>query len=344
MHSPSKNRKFAFGLVHAFYAAMGGFSLDIPTNSEAGISLTSSSTRRVVLNPQGFLYIMKNFPDIIPDISEESITDRAESSPLGKALLIVQVGWFCANSLSRVIQHLPLSLLEVSTAAHGFCTLLTYFIWWSKPQNIAEATPMRGRRAKEVHALLTCSEEEYSKALCMVRRVAAGDFSMPRNKYEQERIGLAANALRHLPPTPEASRPNNPFFSSFLFSSPGSLRCYLLEPNMYEAIPMVIAPLLYGVPHFLGWNQLFPTPLERQIWRISTCVVTGSGFFFISILLTLYVFVNTSLSNVVGFILTSIVYTVASGFLLGESLRQLFFLDPAAYQLAPWSNYWPHIS
>jgi hypothetical protein len=323
---------------------MGGFALNTPTSIEAGISPTLSSTRRDVLNLQGFLYIMKYFPDIIPDISEESITDRAESSPLSKALLIVQVGWFCANSVSRFIQNLPLSLLEVSTAAHSFCTLLTYFVWWSKPQNIAEATPIRGRRAKEVHALLTCSDEEYSKALCMVRRMAVGDFSMPRNNCEHGRIGLAANALRHLLPTPDEPRPKAPFFSSFLFSSPGSLRCYLLEPNMYEAIPMVISPLLYGLPHFLGWNQLFPTPLERQIWRISTCVVTGSGIFFISILLTLYICVNTGLSNVIGFISTSIVYMVASSFLLGESLRQLFFLDYAAYQLAPWSNYWPHFS
>ena len=321
---------------------MGGFAFEIQTSSEAGIGPTSSSTHRDVLNLQGFLYIMKNFPDIIPDISEESITDRVEYSPLSKALLIVQVGWFCASSISRFIQHLPLSLLEVSTASHGFCTLLTYFVWWSKPQNIAEATPITGRRAKEVHALLTCSEEEYSKALCVMRRTVAGDFSMPRNNHKQGRISLAANALRHLLPTPEAPPPKAPFLSAFLSWSPGSLRCYLLEPNMYEVIPMVIAPLIYGLPHFIGWNQLFPTPLERQIWRISTCVVTGSGFFFISILLTLDIFVNTGLSNVIGFILTSIVYMVASGFLLGESLRQLLFLDPAAYQLAPWSNYWPH--
>ena len=323
---------------------MGGFAFDIPTSREAGISPTSSSTHREVLNLQGFLYVLKNFPDIIPDISEESITDRTESSPLSKALLIIQVGWFCANSLSRLVQHLPLSLLEVSTASHGFCTLLTYFVWWSKPQNIAEATPMTGRRAREVHALLTCSEEEYSKALCVVRRMVAGELSIPRNNHEQGRISLVVNALRHLPLTPEAPRPKVPFFSSFLSSSPGSLRCYLLEPNMYEVIPMVIAPLLYGVPHFLGWNQVFPTPLERQIWRISTCVVTVSGFFFISILLTLDNFVSTGLSNVIGFNMTSIVYMVASGFLLGESLRQLLFLDPAAYQLAPWSNYWPHFS
>lgn len=203
---------------------------------------------------------------------------------------------------------------------------------------------MTGRRAREVHALLTCSEEEYSEALCMLQRMVAGDLSMPRNSHEQGRISLVVNALRHLPPILETPRPKVPFFSSFLSSSPGSLRCYLLEPNMYEVIPMVIAPLLYGVPHFLGWNQVFPTPLERQIWRISTCVVTCSGFFFISILLTLDIFVNTRLSNVIGFNLTSIVYMVASGFLLGESLRQLLFLDPAAYQLAQWSNYWPHFS
>ena len=233
---------------------MGGFAFDIPIGCEAGISPTSPSTRRDVLNLQGFLYIMRNFPDIIPDISEESITDRTESSPLSKALLIIQVGWFCANSLSRLIQHLPLSLLEVSTASHGFCTLLTYFVWWSKPQNIAEATPMTGRRAREVHALLTCTDEEYSNALCVVRRMGAGDFPIPRNNHEQGRISLVVNALRHLPPTPEVPRPKVPFFSSFLSSSPGSLRCYLLEPNLYEVIPMVIAPLLYGVPHFLGWN------------------------------------------------------------------------------------------
>ncbi len=111
---------------------MGGFAFDIPTSGETCTSSTSSSTRQDVLNLQGFLYIMKKFPDIIPDISEESTTGRVEYSPLRKALLIVQVGWFCASSLSRFIQHLPLSLLEVSTAFHGFCTLLTYFVWWFK--------------------------------------------------------------------------------------------------------------------------------------------------------------------------------------------------------------------
>ena len=42
--------------------------------------------------------------------------------------------------------------------------------------------------------------------------------------------------------------------------------------------------------------------------------------------------------------LVGLVYIPASGFLLGESFRQLFFLDLAAYQVPSWSNYWPHFS
>ena len=90
------------------------------------------------LSFRALIYIMKHFPHLITDVSEDTILDRAQSNCISKALLIVQVGWFCANCASRLIQHLPLSLLEVSTAAHALCTLLTYVVWWSKPLNIPE--------------------------------------------------------------------------------------------------------------------------------------------------------------------------------------------------------------
>ena len=201
---PPRKRQYPFGLIHAIYATMGGFAFNIPAGSEAGEPHT-------VPNSKAFLYIMENFPDIIPDISEESITDRAESSPLSKALPIVQVGWFCANSLLRLMQHFPLSPLEVSTAAHSFCTLITYFVWWSKPQNIAKVTPMKGQRAREVHALLMCSGREYSEALSMAQRTVAGDSLMVTNCNYQGRIVLAANALRHRLPRLEVPPPEDPF-------------------------------------------------------------------------------------------------------------------------------------
>ena len=142
-----------FGLVHAFYAGMDGFAFygpygDGPLDVEESLFEISTNPRHIVEVPSfsTLKYIVEHFPHIITDITEESILDRAESSGLSKALLIFQVGWFCTNCASRFTQGLPLSLLEVTTAAHAFCTLLTYFVWWSKPCNVAAHTLMREKR------------------------------------------------------------------------------------------------------------------------------------------------------------------------------------------------------
>jgi hypothetical protein len=148
------------------------------------------------------MYIMEHFPHIITGITEDYILDQAASSSLSKALLIIQVAWFCTNCASRLFQGLPLSLLEVSTAAHSFCTLLTYFVWWSKPLNVAAPTLLREKEAREVYALLKCSDYEYDKALEVAQKRAAGDSSMPTGPYGSEKIVLAAGALQHLLPTP----------------------------------------------------------------------------------------------------------------------------------------------
>ena len=192
-----------FGLVHAFYAVMGGFALygsfddDNPTAEESFFQISTNPRYTVeVPNFDILKYIVEHFPHILTDIPEEYILDQAASSSLSKALLIVQVAWFCTNCASRVFHGLPLSLLEVSTAAHAFCTLLTYLVWWSKPINVAAPTLMREKEAREVYALLKCSDGEYNKALEMAQKRAAGDSST--GTHGPGKIVLAANALRHL--------------------------------------------------------------------------------------------------------------------------------------------------
>ena len=189
-----------------------------------------------------------------------------------------------------------------------------------------------------------CTEKEYSSALKMASRVVPEGSRVPTDSNEQ--IVLAANALRHRLPGQDAPPPggDSSFHIPFWSSSPGSSYCYLCPPNAfhYQAIPLVIAPMLYGLPHFLGWSELFPSSLECQLWRVSAFVATLSGVPFVY-LVTLGNQSNRTI-GMIGVGLTSIMYIVASGFLLGESLRQLFYLDPATYQLASWSNYWPHFS
>jgi len=339
----------------------------------------------VAANPRGaievprfetLVYIMKHFPDIITNIPEETILDRAESSSLNKAILIVQVGRFCTSCASRLFQGLPLSLLEVSTAAHAFCTLLTYFVWLSKPLNVAAPTLLREKDAQEVYALLKCSCEEHDNALKVAEERAAGDSSAPTGPRVSAKIVLAANALQRLLPTPERPPPvRYRFKNPDKMPAPGSFRNHSPNENFFVSATTVISPILYGLVHFLAWNDNFPAPLEQLLWRASSFVVTFSGL--VGSALVYYSMkremktemrpagrlywrrmVTISPSGIGRAVLLSIVrmampivrmamsalYVVASGFLITESLRQLFFLDSTAYQLPSWSNYWPHIS
>ena len=342
-----------FGLVHAFYVVMGGFVFHGPYGDESLLEISTNPRHTVeVAHPDTVVYIMEHFPHIITDITEESILDRAESSSLSKAILIFQVGWFCTNCASRLNQGLPLSLLEVSTAAHAFCTLLTYFVWWSKPSNVAAPTLMREKGAREVYALLNCSGREYREALELAKKRAAGDSSTLTGTHASEKITLAANALQHLPQTPE----QRPTFYQIKRSSlwiPGSMLVERDSDGYYAAVIMTVCPILYGVIHFVAWSDQFPTTLEALLWHISTVVVTCSGFLGV-IVVWCATKVDDGWPNFVVFLVLFILglsgliipisHMLASGFLIAESFRQLFFLDPAAYQLPSWSNYWPHFS
>lgn len=335
---------------------MGGFAFCGSYNDETLLELSTNPRYTVeVADADTIIYIMKRFPHIITDITEEYILDRAESSSLSKALLIFQVGWFCTNCASRLAQGLPLSLLEVSTAAHAFCTLLTYFVWWSKPLNVAAPTLMREQGAREVYALLKCSSSEYNQALEMAKKREAGDSSTLTGTHESKKIILAANALQHLLTQTSEKPPEFSCHEEFPLSAPGYMAIRGSKRLSNEAAIMAICPILYGLVHFLAWGDQFPTTMERLLWRVSSFLVTCSGFVGVTTLWfgTLFdwdqqgrdfVLVPVGCTLLFFAVVVPIAHMLASGFLIVESFRQLFFLDPAAYQLPSWSNYWPHFS
>ena len=359
-----------FGIVHAFYAVMGGFAFYGPFNDNTPKSLFEISTNPrsnvEVAEFEALVYIMEHFPHVIINITEDYILDRAASSSLGKALLIVQVVWFCTNCTSRLSQGLPLSLLEVSTAAHALCTLLTYVVWWSKPINVATPTLLRDKEAREVYALLKCSDYEYKQALEMAQKREAGDILMPTGPHISEKIVLAVGALQHLP---NPKQPPESCSSSFkdrdrvLF--PGDISGQ--AGTFYSIVVSVaISPILYGLVHFLAWSDQFPTPLERRLWLASSFVVSCSGFVgvfvtlpwarlkvtydrisrtpgFLSQVAMVFQLVVITMITMVMWLIIILAHVLASGFLIVESVRQLYFLNDAAYQLPSWST-WPHFS
>ena len=277
-----------FGLVHAFYANMGGFAFygsfdDYDPAARETLFEIATNPRHAVDVPRykTLIYIMTHFPDIITNIPEDAILDRASSSSLDKFVLIVQVARFFISCGSRLFQHLPLTLLEVSTAAHAFWTLVIYAVWRSKPMNVAAPTILRGREDQEVYALLKCSPEEYDRALEIAGKEGTGDPGAPQVPEASAKIVLAANALRRLK-TPQQPPPEPRFKEHQItlvpghFSNKSSGRALLVMAT-------AIFPVFYGPIYFLAWNVNFPTSLERLLWRVSSMVISFSGLVGVSV-------------------------------------------------------------
>ncbi len=297
---------------------------------------------------------MKHEPDLIPDLPLTSIIDRSKSNSLGKALLFVQVAWFCLSCASRLGEHLPLSLLEVSTLAHGLCTLGCYAVWWSKPLNIDEPTWIQigNEHAREAAALMDVlydtEHEDYRRLLDAVRN----NYLLPQ-QFETQTLPLALMAAERYGHSPEdLQRRSYGSRRHFTFdSSPKFSRLFLadgLGSPASDYIATAGIPIVYGLLHFLGWHAQFPTVTERSLWRIATVVVMSSGAIDTVFFILNYIADHAShfrnlrrithpSKNAVVFHIIPYFYTFGSMYLLVESIRQLWYLPPKAYVVASWS-------
>jgi hypothetical protein len=123
--------------IHAHYALMGGFAF---STHRSEINILPEDITRAVLTTQGLLHIIKYFPDLIPDISEEAIEDKSKASALAKTLVCLQATWFVVETIGRLATSYPISLLEMNTLVHALCCLAVYIAWWDKPLDIEEST------------------------------------------------------------------------------------------------------------------------------------------------------------------------------------------------------------
>ncbi|KLO11468.1 hypothetical protein SCHPADRAFT_942033 [Schizopora paradoxa] len=448
-------RKHPLTIVHGFYSAMGGFVFDFLDEEGQldGPTFLPPGQTRMCISASGVQFLLRHDPDLIPDISEYSITERSKGSSFAKAVLVAQLAWFCANCISRLAQHLPLSLLEIATVAHGLCGMITYALWWSKPLNVADPTPIRGKRAREACALMqVCSMKHLYLAggIMSIHLSAELDYltTLPPNDEVEDKKGVTSiPPLSELPSVegqidsivegpvslvPEKQSLGVVGLSPKQYVSPGVLvetsielkaqilyrilrndipwharrrmhnqpvhltpldvKRWLMASNamrrygvdlksLADEIPSqqphvmpkatmqassdskakslvgivttnaatVLLTVAFGLPHFLGWNAVFPSPRERHIWHAATITVTSWG-----VALGILAAIGLSVRWWFGaspwdrrgetaFVACgAVVYNTASGYLLVESIVQLFFLPREAYNLPSWSNYWPH--
>ena len=115
-------------LTHSFYALMGGFLIQTP-DGEAFPAL-----------PDDLAVLIEEKLIFLPLITKEEIEERSKIDHIGKALACLQVIWFATNVITRRMEGLAITLLELLTGGYILSTLLTYGFWWSKPTDLQFAT------------------------------------------------------------------------------------------------------------------------------------------------------------------------------------------------------------
>ncbi|KZV89158.1 hypothetical protein EXIGLDRAFT_796580 [Exidia glandulosa HHB12029] len=284
-------------LSHGFFVAMGALSATVPDRR--------SGREHRTLTTGNFLDLIRSNPNNVPNISADEIADRSKAGTVSKALLCLQIVFFCASCAARLNQHVPLTLLEITTFAHCLCALVAYAAWWYKPLDVIVPIPI----ALHNNADDGSGSIEYDAGL---QRFFYSYSSVPA--FYKSKPGRSLNWVRQL--------------------GLGQL-----------VLASILIPTLYGLPHLLGFWQEFSTLVEHRLWRASTILVIGLpsvwpvAFFLLT--------TRTSWGERLATLLiphVMLAYLLANGFLVCESVRQLFSLPPGAFVDVPLSHYVPHIS
>ncbi|EIM80021.1 uncharacterized protein STEHIDRAFT_68846 [Stereum hirsutum FP-91666 SS1] len=222
----------AWDLTQGFYASTGGFS-------------AKYSDKEATLTATGVLYLIKEDADAlrkISTISSKDIRDKSKQDSISKCLALVQVLWFGAQCITRLVQGLPVSLLELNTVVHTLYAFITYGFWWNKPFDvdvphtitITSDAVWRNPRPDHNISQPPLTTKEISKPLCI--------------RFSWRYLIYGANPFQ----VDEAQTVSS--------------RNSVIVPSFFGA--------LYGALHLAAWNSSFPTPLECFLWHISTlCII-----------------------------------------------------------------------
>ncbi|KAM7218890.1 hypothetical protein V8F06_005770 [Rhypophila decipiens] len=121
-------------LVHAFYANSGGFVLEAPDyNGPDG---------RFPISAESVHYLVSRGYMPLPTITKEEIWDKSKADVFAKGLALLQSAWIFIMAIARTAQGLPLTPIELFTLAFVISTVMSYFFWWRKPQNVGTPTKL----------------------------------------------------------------------------------------------------------------------------------------------------------------------------------------------------------
>lgn len=248
----------------------------------------------------------------LPDLTTEEIWDKSKADVFAKGATIFQGLWLVTQSIAREVQGLPITPLELFTLAFVVSTIMSYYFWWRKPQNVSTNTMLlcdfSTARIRAEAGLPPDGWEQTPldwvemEGRRWKRRKMFSDFGLEttmqgptRNDEEAQHLPQLFHSRNEKSPTStksgvfsrnatrvettttlvgEQTRPIQRMPNDAIMPSD-------LSPKVYAGL--VIPSIIHSCIHLLGWNMDYPSDIEKQLWRASTvalaamsCIAVGA--------------------------------------------------------------------
>ncbi|KAF9447774.1 hypothetical protein P691DRAFT_819538 [Macrolepiota fuliginosa MF-IS2] len=241
--------KMKWTLAHGFLVLMDGFALHSDKGEYIDRIAPSTLFRRLETEEVTTLVT----------ISQEEIEDKSKGDFFTKLVVAIQTTWFIVQCIGRTAAQLPLMELEVMTLAFAVLNIITYTLWWHKPQNIGVAVPI-----STPEPTLT---------------------GPPPVAIDNDGGGLRSDTPPAIPPTLYDNRKTS---QSRSLSFPMDMACdvhsqfyclpepFHLDPlkELLVLVSFFIVAALFGGVHLSAWSSSFPTSLEVYLWRSAAVCCT----------------------------------------------------------------------
>ncbi|KAJ4988864.1 hypothetical protein SVAN01_05671 [Stagonosporopsis vannaccii] len=364
----SKKQSKEWTMAQCFLAVMGGIviklgnyvgnsdhrtthkqveTLAIPTNSRL-LSITAERARLI------------SFLTRLPAIQDNQVRDKGKADGLAKFLVVVQAEWMVIQSIARLQQELPVTLLEINIIGHVICASALYLLWWNTPLDIkASMSPISGNKAdetSEIHCLAykTPAERIENTAATPTTHfkddnATAVEISLSNKGrtrlsnnffFTHSSIGLFIGE-------PIYAGDHIPKFPSFSFLGSVNVQRVILRTDV------AFAGAIYSGLHLAAWNDYFPTTVERIMWIVCLCATGLTGLVLASFFRATnqlpqleagesHVRHSRKVQNALKGMLIPLFMT-ARAFIVAEDYVCLRSQLAAIYRTPEWSNYLPHL-
>ncbi|KAH0548601.1 hypothetical protein GP486_007855, partial [Trichoglossum hirsutum] len=199
---------------------------------------------RATLTKKGILFLAERGQFVHP--TRQSIRDKSKANLLAKGLVCLQILWVAGQAIERKVAGFPITLLEVHTLVHVTCALVMYSLWVRKPFDVTDPIIININDYQDAVVLMIPADG-----------VVDGDLLCYRAK-NSSRDQLVD------------------FFACFGHDQ--SVDDIYAE-DFIIMLAAIVIPAAYGGVHLSALSIMFPTPVERLLWKIACYSLLGSGAF-----------------------------------------------------------------